>query len=246
MGLYNIINPTTMQGGQPEDVGQVLANFQAIQAILNGGIDNTNLANGILASHLAGYPTDGTKVLKGDGTWATPGLTLLWDSVDAGVALPAASITTPALPATYKHLLIEVVGRGDFAGSDVDVGMRINGDTTGNYDTVFVFNNSGTTSAAGQEIAQTSINMFTITGATANANMAGLASLRIVNYAATVFHKMILGNDGRFDDGAGTTFKAAQRVGRWRSNAAVSTVTFFPRQGVNFVAGSRFTVYGEA
>ena len=71
MSLYNIVNPASMVAGQPEDVSQVLANFQAIQAVLNGGIDDSNInATGAISpSKLAGYPNDATKALFGNGTW---------------------------------------------------------------------------------------------------------------------------------------------------------------------------------
>jgi hypothetical protein len=44
MGNFNIVSATSLVTGQPEDVSPILANFQAIQAILNGGIDDTNIA----------------------------------------------------------------------------------------------------------------------------------------------------------------------------------------------------------
>jgi microcystin-dependent protein len=44
MGAYNIVGASTLVAGQPEDVSQVLANFQAIAGVINGGIDNTNIA----------------------------------------------------------------------------------------------------------------------------------------------------------------------------------------------------------
>lgn len=43
MGFYNVINRTLIQGGQPEDVSQIVANFDAIAAVLNGGLDNSNV-----------------------------------------------------------------------------------------------------------------------------------------------------------------------------------------------------------
>jgi hypothetical protein len=46
MGAYNIVGASSLVAGQPEDVSQVLANFQAIQTVLNGGIDATNIAAG--------------------------------------------------------------------------------------------------------------------------------------------------------------------------------------------------------
>ena len=71
MSQYSIVNPTALQAGQPEDISIVYSNFQAIQNILNGGIDDANV-NGsanIKISKLLGYPNDVTKYLRGDGTW---------------------------------------------------------------------------------------------------------------------------------------------------------------------------------
>jgi hypothetical protein len=64
MGAYNIVNPSNLIAGQPEDVSVVLANLQAIQAVLNGGIDNSNLSvtANIALSKLLGYPSDGVQV----------------------------------------------------------------------------------------------------------------------------------------------------------------------------------------
>ena len=58
MGAYNINGAATLVGGQPEDVSQVLSNFQAIQAIINGGIDASNFA--------AGTIFDPTKIAAGN------------------------------------------------------------------------------------------------------------------------------------------------------------------------------------
>src|SRR5215471_5594534 len=71
MSLYNIVNASRLVAGQPEDVGDVLANLQAIQGVLNGGIDDINVRStaAIQASKLAGYPSDAKKFLKGDGSW---------------------------------------------------------------------------------------------------------------------------------------------------------------------------------
>lgn len=73
MGAYNIVSSAALQSGQPEDISVVLANLQAIATVLNGGVDNSNInaAAAIAASKLAGYPADGSKVLKGDGTWGS-------------------------------------------------------------------------------------------------------------------------------------------------------------------------------
>jgi hypothetical protein len=46
MGAYNIVNRAAMQSGQAEDISVVVANLDAIAAVLNGGVDNTNIAPG--------------------------------------------------------------------------------------------------------------------------------------------------------------------------------------------------------
>jgi hypothetical protein len=86
MTAYNIVSPASMVAGQAEDISVVLANFNAIAAVLNGNLDNGNIAAlaAISASKLAGYPADATKALLGDGTWGATGMTLV-------TALPAPS-----------------------------------------------------------------------------------------------------------------------------------------------------------
>lgn len=50
MTAYNVINPASLVAGQPEDVSQVLANLQAIAAVINGGIDASNITDGSISN----------------------------------------------------------------------------------------------------------------------------------------------------------------------------------------------------
>ena len=115
MTAYNIVNPSLMVAGQPEDISQVVANLDAIAAVLNGGLDNSNInaaagidyskltipAGAVPASKLAGYPNDVTKRLAGDGSWPAAG---------AGGGTVTKSGIPPASPADFHdHVL--------FAGS---------------------------------------------------------------------------------------------------------------------------------
>jgi hypothetical protein len=110
MGAYTVVNPGSLIAGQPEDISVVLANFQALATVLNGGIDNSNVnvAAAIAISKLQGYPTDGTKYLAGDSTWkvisAGPGVpvtTLPASPTDGQQALLTDSVTVP----TYSWLM---------------------------------------------------------------------------------------------------------------------------------------------
>jgi hypothetical protein len=107
MPAYNIVNAASMQAGQPEDIGPVLANFQAIQAIVNGGLDNTNIANGLLPSKLAGFPSNSQVVLKGDGSWGTLvipyGISLPASPTDGQEAILVDSITNPSYQWRFRY-----------------------------------------------------------------------------------------------------------------------------------------------
>jgi hypothetical protein len=81
MTTYNVVSPSAMVAGQPEDVSVVLANFNAIAAILNGNLDNGNLnaAAAIVASKIAfdatatwnpAWTSGGTQPVLGNGTLA--------------------------------------------------------------------------------------------------------------------------------------------------------------------------------
>jgi hypothetical protein len=75
MTAYSIVNPTALASGQPEDITVVLSNFQALQAVINGNLDDSNVkaGAGILPSKLANYPANSGLYLRGDGTWGPIG-----------------------------------------------------------------------------------------------------------------------------------------------------------------------------
>jgi len=109
MTLYNVVSPGALVAGQPEDVSVLLANLQAIATVLNGNLDNGNInaAAAIAISKLQGYPSDGTKLLRGDGTWALPttayGTTLPASPVDGQEAILVDSVTNPTYLWRFRY-----------------------------------------------------------------------------------------------------------------------------------------------
>ena len=97
---------TDATNGTTADASLVNNNNTATKAVVNGNLDNANLSAGaaIAASKLAGYPTDATKFLSGDGTWVVPAsgdwtsisATLTYSSTDG----PTFVCTTSDLTAT--------------------------------------------------------------------------------------------------------------------------------------------------
>lgn len=93
MALLNLNDPTN---GTVADATLIATNNSSLKSIINGGLDNGNVASGagiayskldlsggivnadisasaaIAASKLAGYPTDNTKFLDGSGNWTVP------------------------------------------------------------------------------------------------------------------------------------------------------------------------------
>jgi microcystin-dependent protein len=157
MTAYNVVSPASLQSGQPEDVSVVLANLQAIASVLNGGLDNGNIhpAAAIVASKLAGYPSDGSKALLGDGSWGGV------QGTPTGAVIPYAAATPPAgwlvcdgslvSRMTYAPLfgvIAELYGAGDGtttfglpdlqARAPVGKGSHVDVDTIGKNDGVAV------------------------------------------------------------------------------------------------------------
>jgi len=74
MTQYTIVNQPNLATGQPEDISVILSNLQAIQTILNGNVDDSNVnANAAIdPAKLKGYPANAARFLRGDGLWSVP------------------------------------------------------------------------------------------------------------------------------------------------------------------------------
>jgi len=108
MTAYNVVNAGSLVAGEPEDISVILANLQAIAAVINGGLDDSNLnpAASIVASKLALYPADATKFLRGDGTWnptASYGTTLPASPADGQEAILVDSLTNPTYQWRFRY-----------------------------------------------------------------------------------------------------------------------------------------------
>lgn len=248
MGSLTLTDPVN---GTTADASLIATNNAAIKTVVNGGLDNSNIAAdaAIAPSKFASFPNNSSKVLLGDGTWGTgPGMQLIWDSVDAAVTLPAASITTPTLPGTFKHLHVVVNGRTSDtttggSGGFSQVLLRVNADTGSNYDMEWSDATSSSTSATGSE-GGTSARVGQIANAEAPASHAGGLIVDAFDYASTTFFKNFVTHGGmRY--GTSSNVQTAVSYQQWRSASAITSLTFLLSAG-NWVAGSRITVYGKA
>ena len=164
--------------------------------------------------------------------WATPagggGLSLL-----STTTLTGSVSSTISIASGYTNLLILV--RNVDGSADMDVTLRLNGDSGNNYayTTLFV---SGTVYAQ----SGTGVNNPTImpAGGTAGYQYNGFASLNIYRYTET--ENKIINFIGR-----GTTSAQATTVGTisWNNTAAITSIAFTTNGAATFDAGEVY-VYG--
>jgi hypothetical protein len=91
--------PFTLTAGQPENINQLNSNLAAIQAVINGAIDDTNLADNAVTT---------AKITDGDVTAAKIEDQPAWSTV----SISGSGITTTSL-GYYKDSLGVVHFRGD-------------------------------------------------------------------------------------------------------------------------------------
>lgn len=169
---------------------------------------------------------------------------LLWDSVDAGVTLPTASITTPTLDQTFRQLLIVGYVRVTDATREF-ISVRFNGDTGANYSYQELYASNTTTTAVAVG-GGTAAAVFLVPGTAAPANEFGACALEIPSYQGTSNHKAFTARFMMRNTATAADLFSGMVGGLWASNAAISTVTFLDSTGGNIASGSRFSIYGVA
>lgn len=162
---------------------------------------------------------------------------------DTLLSSSATNITFASIPGTFKHLMITGQARADGAVTLDQLLAQFNADTSGNYDWQETeANSAGAFFANG--LASTSARIGLLPGTTVGlAAGAAALSLTIPNYASTTFNKSWLAMCGTGDSTA-TNSSAGIFGGDWRNTAAITSIKLFPGMSTNFVAGTRFTLYG--
>lgn len=195
----------------------------------------------IQPSDIGGYPSDATKVLRGDGAWAIPAMVLLDDLVVGPSVL--ASYDTNArlggnLPSTYKHIKLIVSAQLDVAGTYTV--LQFNGDTAAaNY-------KSGQNAYNGAARADSFSGAGTVgygyagfTPGTGESTNWSSWEITIPNYNAAHKHPY-------FSVGGGAQQGANYNGSFWGHYEQAVALTRIVALGVsgNFVVGSRFSLYG--
>jgi hypothetical protein len=154
-----------------------------------------------------------------------------------------ASVTFGSLgdySSTYKHLQIRYVARSDRAANADSSFMRLNGDTGSNYswhtlrvvDTVLDSEGFAT---------QSSMRSGRLSANTTTADVFAASVIDILDPFSTSKNTTI-----RFLDGfmAATSNWVELGSGAWYNTSSVTSISLDQVFGTNFVAGSRFSLYG--
>ncbi len=157
-----------------------------------------------------------------------------------------ATVTFASIPQTYKYLRLIFNGRCSDAGlSADDVYAQFNGDTGANYNRQY--NYSNTNNSVGNGVINTAkVGIGSMTCGLGLANAAGMTEVLIVDYAGTTFLKTMdaTSNWPNASPLGVTTFWHLSQLFHWQSTAAITQIVLGLSGGSNFVAGSRFTLYG--
>jgi hypothetical protein len=168
-------------------------------------------------------------------------LSLISETVLSG---SAASVTFSSIPSSFRALRLMIAARSDRSAEVDTVSLRFNGDSGANYDTQAVFGNAA--SAAGSAArGGTNILAGNTEAANSRANVFAPSDVTIFQYNNSSIEKFLIGLTGSMGDvSADTDMLMTIRLGRWRSAAAITSITLLPTTGPNFVADSVFTLYG--
>lgn len=154
---------------------------------------------------------------------------------------PNSTITFSSIPSTYKHLQIRVLAKSSNPSNYSSFTFTANGDTGSNYAWHYVFSD-GSSAAAGAASSQNFIREINFTGGTTLTNIFFGAIIDVLDYNSTSKNKtfrMLGGSDG---NGSGNIHLQS---GLWmNSSNAITSLSFTPSDGYNFIANTQFALYG--
>lgn len=175
---------------------------------------------------------------------STPGLWLIWDSVTAGVSLPAVSVTTSTIPNNFKHLFITWEGSSAIAASSDSMGVRINGDSGTHYYYQYIRGNSASVTT-GNSSAGNVLFLGDMAGAVASSYRGGGLTI-VSNYTVSAPHPVISIAGGFSGASSTSSFVDVISGMKGDTGVAITSLTFLTGSGNNLAPACRWSVYGVA
>lgn len=167
--------------------------------------------------------------------YAPSGLTPIAEII---LGADAASITFSNIPQTYRHLMLVCNGRS--AGARIDIGIRFNGDSAGNYDYQLLQAAAGSV-AASEGLAQTAGRLGTLPG---SGSPNGEVDAIIAHYAAAVLQKSSRSHCIEKEGAASGQVSVRYQGAFWRNAAPITSVTVTTLGAASLQSGFIGTLYG--
>lgn len=154
------------------------------------------------------------------------------------------SVTFSSIPSGYTHLQIRMTSRTDESGATYnDSGfIELNGDTTnGNYNAHYLSANGSGVNASytGGKIGS----IRTLATSLNSASNYASHVIDLTDYTNVNKYKTVRVFSGQINSQFGS-FGIAQTSLLWMNTSAVNSIKLAPNSGSNWVAGSRFSLYG--
>lgn len=157
----------------------------------------------------------------------------------------AASITFSSISQGFRNLLLITMARTDAVAESDAIRFEPNGDTSADYDRLFLTVNSAGVSATATRGATTAANLALIEGASSRGNNFSPGFTILFGYSITNQEKWFINLSVAFGDvSADTDLAGRYFLGRWRNKNPITSLVLVPNTGPNFVSGSRFQLYG--
>lgn len=170
------------------------------------------------------------------------GLVLIQELSGTGAS---ATLSFTSIPATYKNLVIKLVGASTVAATDAATRMRFNGDSGSNYvnEAVYIAGTGSTRYPTEvEETSSTSLLVGSVTAASGPANGAGQIDIDIDNYIGS-FHKTHNSRFGFRAANTTTNINTGMASGHWLNTAVISQIDLIVSSG-SWGTGTRAQLYG--
>jgi hypothetical protein len=153
----------------------------------------------------------------------------------------AASAEFTSIPGTYTHLQVRMFAKTDRALNRDGVRMRMNSVSTGSPYAWHGLYGDGASALVDGGANLNEIVTFRAAGNTSATNIWGGLIIDVLDYANTNKNTTIRCLGGVDLNGAGEIWLSS---GLWNNTSAITTLTFTPNIGSNFLQYSHFALYG--
>ena len=153
----------------------------------------------------------------------------------------AASVTFSAIPSTYTDLVVRISARGSRSAVVDNIVVRYNSDSSTIYSSTFM-TGAGSTTGSSRSSGNTSFTFNTSNGNTTTSNSFGSTEIYIPNYLSTTSKPISTISVSETNSATDNYLRVLADL--FRNTSAITSVTFTPEIGPNWLSDSSFYLYG--